>query len=175
MALPFAPEKAGDNIILEGVILREHQRKGQIFEYNLYLPHSISSVGNTTRISKNYELTSKDWAEWLKHSDDPTFTQYTDETRNIVKAIIRKGTRQVDQDVVWATYRRDNFTCRYCGAKDRPLTYDHYVAQAFGGPWTLENGRTACRPCNKKKANKTVAEWEEEMKQWKRNILSSHV
>lgn len=161
MALPFNPEEAGDTIHLAGVILHDFKNKK---EYLCYLP---SFLDEAPADEVYREFTPEDWDEWLKHSDDPTFTEYTDETRKVIKAIIRKGTRQVIQDVVWATYRRDNFTCVYCGAKDKPLTFDHYVAQAFGGKWTVENGRTACRPCNKKKANKTVAEWEAEMETWK--------
>jgi hypothetical protein len=162
MALPFKSEEAGDTIHLSGVILSDYKNK---IEYNCYLPNMADDDFEI----ETAEFTPDDWDEWLKHSDDPTFTEYTDETRKVVKAVIRKGTRQVIQDVVWATYRRDNFTCVYCGRNDLPLTFDHYVAQAFGGAWTVENGRTACRPCNKKKANKTVAEWEEEMKTWKQN------
>jgi 5-methylcytosine-specific restriction endonuclease McrA len=160
MALPFQSEEAGDTIHLSGVILNDYKNNR---EYTCYLPQMLEPGFST----ETYQFNADDWDEWLKHSDDPTFTEYTDETRKVVKAVVRKGTRQVIQDVVWATYRRDNFACRYCGTKNLPLTYDHYVAQAFGGLWTLENGRTACRPCNKKKANKTVAEWEEEMKKWK--------
>lgn len=169
MALPFTPELAGDTIQLEGVILRD---RSTWKEYHLYLPGANPDNEETIHWIDYtaVEISPDDWAEWLKYSDDPTFTEYTDESRKVVKAVIRKGTRQVDQEVVWATYRRDNFTCVYCGAKDRPLTYDHYVAQAFGGPWTVDNGRTACRPCNKKKANKTVAEWEAELERQKSNL-----
>jgi len=165
MALPFNPDEAGDTIHLSGVILNDYKNNKQ---YLCYLPQ----MWEDDLPREASQFTADDWDEWLKHSDDPTFTEYTDETRKVVKAIVRKGTRQVIQDVVWEVYRRDNFTCRYCGRNDLPLTFDHYVAQAFGGPWTVENGRTACRPCNKKKANKTVAEWEEEMKKWNKNGLN---
>ncbi len=161
MSLPFTPAKAGDTISLEGVILRDFD---SLAEYHLYFPQSVGDTQHWVDLT-NQILAPEDWAEWLKNSDDPTFTEYTDESRKVIKAIVRKGTRQFDQEIVWATYRRDNFTCVYCGAKDRPLTYDHYLAQAFGGLWTLENGRTACRPCNKKKANKTIAEWETYLKE----------
>lgn len=160
MALPFNSAAAGDTIHLSGIILNDYKNNRT---YELYLPQMFEPMFEE---QDAVILDPDDWDEWLKHSDDPTFTEYTDETRKVVKAVIRKGTRQVIQDVVWATYRRDNFTCRYCGRNDLPLTFDHYIAQAFGGLWTVENGRTACRPCNKKKANKTVDEWEEEMKTW---------
>lgn len=106
------------------------------------------------------EMTPEMWDQWFKFSDDPVLLMYGDESKRVIKAIVRKCTRQVIEDVRWQVYRRDAFTCQYCGAKDRPLTFDHYLAQVYGGPWTVENGLTACRPCNKAKGHKTIAEWE---------------
>lgn len=98
--------------------------------------------------------------EWLKQSDDPVAKLYHDQDHKVVKAVIRKATRQVDQMVAWACYARDNYTCVYCGNSGVPLTYDHYLAQAYGGKTTMENGRTSCRPCNKAKGHMTIAEWQ---------------
>lgn len=52
--------------------------------------------------------------------------------------------------------QRDNFTCRYCGAKapDVVLEVDHVLPVTLGGRGTMENGVTACRPCNRGKINK---------------------
>lgn len=51
--------------------------------------------------------------------------------------------------------RRDNHTCRYCGAKapDVPLTVDHVVPEALGGSDDPSNLVTACRDCNAGKAS----------------------
>lgn len=50
--------------------------------------------------------------------------------------------------------RRDNHTCRYCGATapDVPLRVDHVVPVALGGSDTPENLVTACEPCNSGKS-----------------------
>jgi len=50
--------------------------------------------------------------------------------------------------------RRDNHTCRYCGAKppDVTLTVDHVVPRALGGDDSPENLATACTACNAGKA-----------------------
>lgn len=50
--------------------------------------------------------------------------------------------------------RRDNHTCRYCGAKapDVPLTVDHVLPVALGGEDRPENLVTACAGCNAGKA-----------------------
>ena len=54
-----------------------------------------------------------------------------------------------------AVFERDEFTCRYCGIADYErewLVLDHIEPK---GPTTPENLATCCRPCNKKKGNKT--------------------
>lgn len=98
---------------------------------------------------------------WLKQSDDPVAKLYHDQDSMVVKAVVRKASRQLDQAVAWAVYHRDNYTCVYCGKTGVPLTYDHYLAQAFGGQTTMENGRTSCRPCNKAKGHMTIEQWTE--------------
>jgi hypothetical protein len=97
---------------------------------------------------------------WLKQSDDPVAPLFESTAHpRILKGVVRKMTRQLDQKIVWACYARDNYTCVYCGATGVPLTYDHFLAQAFGGQTTMANGRTSCRRCNKAKGHMTIAEW----------------
>jgi len=55
-------------------------------------------------------------------------------------------------------FRRDNFTCQYCGAQDVPLTIDHIIPKVRGGRDTWTNLVTACIDCNNKKGNHTLAE-----------------
>ncbi|WP_280381023.1 HNH endonuclease [Nocardia wallacei] len=51
--------------------------------------------------------------------------------------------------------RRDNHTCRYCGASapDVPLTVDHVMPVALGGTDDLDNLVTACADCNTGKSS----------------------
>jgi hypothetical protein len=51
--------------------------------------------------------------------------------------------------------RRDNHTCRYCGATapDAKLTVDHVTPTALGGADTPDNLVTACEPCNSGKSS----------------------
>ena len=55
-------------------------------------------------------------------------------------------------------YRRDHFTCQYCG--DRPgseeLTIDHIQPRSQGGRSTWQNCVLACVECNKRKANRSL-------------------
>lgn len=51
--------------------------------------------------------------------------------------------------------RRDNYTCRYCGASspDATLTVDHVVAITLGGGDEPNNLVTACNDCNAGKSS----------------------
>jgi hypothetical protein len=51
--------------------------------------------------------------------------------------------------------RRDNHTCRYCGASapDVPLRVDHVTPVALGGTDTADNLVTSCEPCNSGKSS----------------------
>lgn len=53
--------------------------------------------------------------------------------------------------------RRDNHTCRYCGATapDAPLRVDHVTPVALGGSDSPSNLVTSCEPCNSGKTSST--------------------
>lgn len=57
-------------------------------------------------------------------------------------------------------YRRDEFTCQYCGAQPgtSKLTFDHVVPRARGGRTEWTNIVTACMACNARKAARTPAQ-----------------
>lgn len=58
----------------------------------------------------------------------------------------------IPQELRWAVFERDGFTCRTpgCGSR-RFLQADHVVAESRGGPTTLDNLQTLCRSCNARK------------------------
>lgn len=61
----------------------------------------------------------------------------------------------VSKRLRYEVFRRDNFICRYCGAKapDVQLTTDHVVPVALGGTDDPANLVTACGPCNSGKTS----------------------
>lgn len=63
--------------------------------------------------------------------------------------------------LVGATYRRDNFTCTYCGADgdEYQLHCDHIIPISRGGGNVLENLTTACDFCNCSKRDALPHEW----------------
>lgn len=153
-------EDLGDTFQLEGIVIGN----GHV-ALTMLMPDAPQHhlLGDSTPAENHHEVwqpTVSQLEAWLKQSDDPVAKLYHDQDSMIVKAVVRKSTRQTDQLIVWSCYARDNYTCVYCGASGVPLTYDHYLAQAFGGQTTMENGRTSCRPCNKAKGHMTIAAWQ---------------
>jgi hypothetical protein len=116
---------------------------------------------------KPFEILDMNPAEWS------LFLQQTDhldvemlapgEDGKIVKAIVRKSQRQIEQGVSWSAFKRDGFRCRYCsvegGTQGAVLTVDHLVLWEHGGPSTLDNVLTSCRKCNKTRGNMLYADW----------------
>jgi hypothetical protein len=58
-----------------------------------------------------------------------------------------------------AVFERDNFTCVYCGATNRPLHCDHAIPVSHGGSNDKSNLATACQDCNTSKHARPVEEW----------------
>jgi 5-methylcytosine-specific restriction endonuclease McrA len=52
-------------------------------------------------------------------------------------------------------YKRDNYTCQYCGAT-KHLTIDHVVPKSKGGGEDWSNLAVACSKCNTSKGNKLL-------------------
>ena len=56
-------------------------------------------------------------------------------------------------------FKRDDYTCRYCGLRVESPHCDHVFPRSRGGSDDLENLATACPACNLSKSAKTPAEW----------------
>lgn len=52
-------------------------------------------------------------------------------------------------------FRRDNFTCQYCGRQSKDLTVDHVKPRRLGGLSTWNNVVAACPRCNHLKGGLT--------------------
>ena len=64
----------------------------------------------------------------------------------------------VSKRLRYEVLRRDNHTCRYCGASapEVPLRVDHVTPVALGGSDKPDNLVTSCEPCNSGKSSATV-------------------
>lgn len=85
---------------------------------------------------------------------------------------VEKKRTPIPQGVRFDVFRRDNFTCVYCGAKspDIVLECDHKIAVANGGTDNFDNLVTACWDCNRGKGTKTV----KHSAQYPRPVSSHH-
>lgn len=52
-------------------------------------------------------------------------------------------------------FRRDGYTCQYCGARGVELTIDHVIPRTANGPHSWTNVVAACIRCNHQKGART--------------------
>lgn len=105
-------------------------------------------------------LDQEEWEAFLRQSDLVEFeatVQAKDGT--LKRAIVRKASRQINQRTSFAVYRRDQWSCRYCGRCDVPLTVDHLVTWESGGPSIEANLVSSCSPCNRARGEMPYEEW----------------
>jgi 5-methylcytosine-specific restriction endonuclease McrA len=55
-------------------------------------------------------------------------------------------------------FRRDNYTCQYCGRRDTSLTVDHILPKHLGGQHVWTNVVAACPGCNHRKGGRQLDE-----------------
>lgn len=55
-------------------------------------------------------------------------------------------------------FRRDNYTCQYCGKKTTNLTIDHVIPRHMGGKHIWTNVAAACSACNHRKGGRLPEE-----------------
>lgn len=55
-------------------------------------------------------------------------------------------------------FRRDNYTCQYCGRNTGDLTLDHIQPRHLGGEHTWTNVVAACPACNHRKGGRKLNE-----------------
>jgi 5-methylcytosine-specific restriction endonuclease McrA len=55
-------------------------------------------------------------------------------------------------------FRRDNYTCQYCGKRTSDLTIDHVIPRHLGGRHIWNNVVAACPACNHRKGGRLPEE-----------------
>jgi HNH endonuclease len=101
-----------------------------------------------------------EWEKFLRQTDlIETEVILNDPNGKLIKAILRKTQRAIDSFMQWSVFKRDNYTCRYCGKTGIPLTVDHIDLWEQGGATIPENLITACKKCNKDRGRMEYADW----------------
>lgn len=57
-----------------------------------------------------------------------------------------------------SVFKRDGYSCSYCGAHGVRLECDHIIPVSRGGGHDIGNLATACFKCNREKHNRTPSE-----------------
>jgi hypothetical protein len=128
--------------------------------YYVPFPDQETPVGPKNMMDVLEDMDLPNWLKLTKQLDEQEVEiLQKDETGKLLKGIVRKTERQIEQRVSWAVYERDHYKCCYCGHGGIPLTVDHLIPWEQGGPSIEANLLTACRKCNKTKGNMTYEEW----------------
>lgn len=145
----------GHTIMLAGAIYT-----GEGHTYLALFPEDAKTQVLGTADVERLDMNLEEWSAFLQQTDH-LMVEVTQkrEDGTVVKAIIRKCERHIDNGVAWRVYRRDGFRCRYGGENDVPLTMDHIICWEDGGPSTEDNLLSACRNCNKARGRTPYAEW----------------
>lgn len=121
----------------------------------------LPGAHETTNLpSSDLVMDRVDWERFLRQTDlmeVEVLARTAD--GDLVKAIVRKSNRVIDQHASWAVFKRDGYACRFCGRDDAPLTVDHLVRWEQGGPSIPENMVASCRKCNKIRGNMEYRDW----------------
>jgi hypothetical protein len=142
----------GTTIQMVGAVYADSDGKGYYFPF----PSVDGEGANPERV----EMTDDDWKVMLRQADLVEVEATVEaEDGALQKAIVRKSQRQIDSQVSWNVFRRDNFMCRYCGTEKMPLTVDHLVRWEDGGPSIEANLVACCRRCNKVRGDTAYAAW----------------
>ena len=157
----------GNTIQLVGAVYADKDRiflcmmpNGLSEDQDTELNCQLNGVASTRPVKMLY-MDAADWEKFLRQTDllETEILEAAGPNKEIVKAITRKSTRQISQDVSWKVFRRDGMKCRYCAADDVPLTVDHLVLWEHGGPSIEANLVSACKRCNKFRGNTEYADW----------------
>jgi hypothetical protein len=106
-----------------------------------------------------FEFNDRDKYRWINQAWLLESRRYTGFKEQAVRVSLYRSQSSIDPAIKWKVFRRDNFICQYCGWDSGEMTYDHIVPISLGGSTTVENGNTACRPCNKAKCDLPIEEW----------------
>lgn len=141
----------GNNILIGGIV---YSGKGKNFI--CLIPDETGSNDPFCVLDLNID----NWKEIIRQTDlMETEILQNGPNGDIIKAIVRKTTRIIEQGISWRVYKRDGYKCRYCGKDGIPMTVDHLILWEEGGPSIEENLVTACRKCNKTRGNTPYAKW----------------
>lgn len=132
--------------------------------FNLILSTYSNGVPKASIIDEN--CVPYTWSEWSKikpnvNEDGISTVSCVFKIPQVIK--LNKYEKMPIQKVVFSRinlYKRDSYTCQYCGIRPRSeeLTIDHVIPRCYGGKTTWENCVISCAKCNKIKGGRCPEE-----------------
>lgn len=126
----FSKELYDSDKVITSKGIQERWIKLTDYVGNDFLTSKLNLLGNDIKIPK-YKL---------DHEGKRLFNINVKEWKRISKAV----------------FKRDNYTCQYCGKVGGKLEVDHIFPFSKGGSDSLENLTTSCQKCNRQKRDKSV-------------------
>jgi len=141
--------------------------KEELLKYGNELTIVGFVVGNAHTVQvimfPNESVTEDDNQSWKFTNDedirDIIRQMDVQEIEGLQKVILRKSQRNIDQKVAWQVFRRDNFTCVYCGDDKSPMTIDHIILWELMGDTVPDNLNCSCKKCNKTRGSMDYVDW----------------
>lgn len=141
----------GNTILMTGVIFEGEGKALMCF---------FPGENDPSNVLGRLDMDHEDWMKLIRQTDVmETEILAKAKDGSITKTFVRKSQRQIDANVSWRVWRRDNCRCRYCGRNDVALTVDHLVLWEEGGPSIESNLVSACKKCNKTRGNAQYGDW----------------
>lgn len=138
----------GDKIVIRGVLFTNDSTEESMIAVLPQKDFDEKKVGILVP-------TLDEWHQIFEQQD----YAYVEGNFNGEKVILRKSQRNIDGTISWKVFRRDKYSCRYCGIDHVPLTVDHIITWETGGATHVDNLLTSCKKCNRTRGNTPYDEW----------------
>jgi len=137
----------GTQIQIAGMLMQNND-----ITYAIMLPKSDENLD-----IEKIKVTHDEWKGFLHQIDTLEVKLFPHQPG--AKVVVRKTQRNIEQQVSWNVYRRDNFRCRYCGDDKVAMTVDHIVLWENMGASVEDNLLCACSKCNRTRGNMLYEDW----------------
>ena len=138
----------GDKIVIRGVLFTNDSTEESM----------IAVLPQKDFDEKKVGILAPTLDEWHQIFEQQDYA-YVEGNFNGEKVILRKSQRNIDGTISWKVFRRDKYSCRYCGIDHVPLTVDHIITWETGGATHVDNLLTSCKKCNRTRGNTPYDEW----------------
>ncbi len=129
---------------------------GQGKSFIVSLPHKHDDINEPV---SQLKLDLQGVLDLLKQLDILEVEIFAQDEGGVVKQIVRKTQRQIDNIMQWQVFMRDQYRCQYCWREGIPMSVDHIIIWENGGPTIPDNLLTSCKSCNRDRGSMPFDQW----------------